>query len=427
MILSSRSVLIKCFSTSAFTRRGSRIGFFSPRVLNAASTDNDNNSRHTFSISVCMPSLSRFDSFPLIEYRSLCSILTQWIIGKVSLGGGRNSVDFYVLISIKNILAAWRIFSHGKKKKSDVAEFELRLEDNIFSLHTELSRGTWRPGPYTEFYIQDPKVRKIHKAAVRDRVLYQAIYQVLYKIFDPSFMYDSYSSRNQKGTHRAVKRFDQFARKVTGNYRNRGYVLKCDIRKFFDSIDHSILFQKIQEKIDDEKLLFLISKILKSFERLPGKGLPLGNVTSQLFANIYLNELDQFVKRQFKVAYYIRYCDDFVFLSDSEEYLEQILLLVNNFLKARLLLELHPRKVIFRKIIQGTDFLGYVSLPYYAVLRTKTKRRMFRKIRLAAKRLEKKEISENYFKQVTASYQGMLTHCNGWKLGNQIEQIVKSV
>ncbi len=342
-----------------------------------------------------------------MRYNSLCSILTEWIIGKVLLGGGRHKVNFCDVISVENLLSAWKEFRKGKRGKQDVAEFELWLEENLFTLHHELASGTWKPEPYTAFYVQDSKLRLIHKASVRDRVLYQAVYRSLYMLFDKGFIHDSYSSRNGKGTHAGVKRFEAFARKVTENYRKPGFALKCDVRKFFDSIDHDILLSFIAQKVSDPKLFELIRKIIVSFETATGKGLPLGNVTSQLFANVYLNELDQFAKHTLKAKFYIRYCDDFVILDGSRELLEKLISKLCAFLKEKLSLELHPREVEIRNLRQGVDFLGYVSLPHYRVLRTKTKCWMF--ARVGPKSL--------------VSYLGVLAHCKSGKLKNQILKI----
>jgi len=239
-------------------------------------------------------------------------------MGKV-VSGGIHSENFYDVISINDLFYAWKTFRKGKRSKSEVAVFELNLEENIFTLHEALVSGKWMPDEYTAFYVQDPKLRRIHKATVRDRVLHQAVYQKLYPLFDPSFIHDSYSSRDGKGTHRGVKRFEEFARRATGNYSRNAHALKCDIRKFFDSIDHEILLKLIRRKCKDECLMKLISQIISSFEIQPEKGLPLGNVTSQIFANIYMNELDQFAKHILKAKYYIRYCDDFVIIDESKE------------------------------------------------------------------------------------------------------------
>lgn len=343
----------------------------------------------------------------------------------MSLGGGRHRIDFYDVISIENLFKAWREFCNGKRRKLDVAKFELNLENNIFTLHRELVSGIWRPEAYNVFYVQDPKLRIIHKASVRDRVLYQAVYQSLYRFFDEGFIHDSYSSRNLKGTHRAIARFEKFIRKETRNYTERAFALQCDIRKFFESIDHDILLKLIRKKITDEKLIVLIFKIINSFEATNGKGLPLGNVTSQLFANVYLNEFDQYIKKTLECEYYVRYCDDFVILHKSERYLESLILQIGNFLENDLSLSLHPRKVDIRKIHQGIDLLGYVCLPYYKVLRTRTKHRMLLKISEVATAFLQEKIEKEYFDAVVSSYKGMLGYCNGQKNLNKIDILIK--
>jgi len=325
------------------------------------------------------------------------------------LGGGRsgkiihNNI-FARIIGLGNLFSAWKEFKKGKKNKPEVQEFEFNLEDNIFALSEELKNKTYQHSNYTSFYVRDPKLRHIHKAAVRDRVLHHAVFRILYPIFDQGFIYDSYSCRLGKGTHRAVARLEKFARILSDNYRRNIFALKCDIRKFFDSVDQNILFALIQKKIKDDGALWLINKIIKSFSKEQNKGLPLGNVTSQLFANIYLNEFDQFIKHKLKVKHYFRYTDDFIILHQNESYLKELLPIIALFLKNELKLELRPSKVFIRKLSRGIDFLGYVVLPYHKVLRTKTKRRIFKKV--SDKNLQ--------------SYLGVLKHCNGYKIKQSI-------
>ncbi len=344
-------------------------------------------------------------------------------MGNVVSGGGHNSCDFCDVISIENIFAAWKEFSKGKKSNKDVAEFNLRLEENLFILHEDLVNGRFRLDPYKVSIIQDPKKRTIHIASVRDRVLFQAVHRKLYHVFNSSFIYDVYSSRNQKGTHAGVKRLEVFSRKVSQNFTRQAYVLKCDIRKFFDSVDHDKLIRLISGKIQDVKLLIFIQEIIESFNHTPEKGLPLGNVTSQLFANIYMNEFDQFIKHKLKARYYIRYCDDFVILDESKEQLKSHISVIADFLKSEMDLDLHPRKLEIRKIYQGTDFLGYVSLPHYKVLRTSTKKRMLKKIARLRLDLETGLIDQEKLTNSICSYLGMLKHCRSEKIQGQIERI----
>jgi len=319
-------------------------------------------------------------------------------------GGGIHSDLFYHIISISNLLLAWREFRRGKNKKPDIQDFEFRLERNLFLLHRELKEKVYTNKPYLPFYVYDPKRRHIHKAQVRDRVVHQAVFRILYRIFDKTFVHDSYSCRLQKGTHKGVKRLEEFIRKETKNYTNNAWVLKCDISKFFDSIDHEILKVLIFRKITEKDTIWLLENIISSFSKASGKGLPLGNVTSQLFANIYLNQFDQFIKHKLKAKYYIRYCDDFVIVSKDRRWLESLIPVISEFLDKNLKLVLHPKKTEIRKISQGIDFLGYVLMPHFRILRTSTKKRIIRKI--------KKGVS----KDSKISYLGVLFHCKGYRI-----------
>lgn len=160
---------------------------------------------------------------------------------------------------------SWKEFRKEKRKKADVQEFERNLEDNLFSLHLELKNKTYQHSDYTSFYITDPKSRHIHKACVKDRIVHHAIYRVLYPMFDPIFVDDSYSCRNKKGTHKAVKRLEKFSRIVSHNYNKSCWALKCDIKKYFASVNHQILFGLIKNKIQDKDVLWLIFEIISSF------------------------------------------------------------------------------------------------------------------------------------------------------------------
>ncbi|MFH1048873.1 MAG: RNA-directed DNA polymerase [Patescibacteria group bacterium] len=213
--------------------------------------------------------------------------------------------------------------------------------------------------------------------------------------------------------------------KFSKNNTQKCYVLKCDIKKFFNSIDHDILLCLIQNRVKDNDAIWLIKEIIKSFSASPNKGLPLGNITSQLFANIYLNELDQFIKHRLKVEYYIRYSDDFVILSDSKECLKELIFKMDEFLKEKLKLSFHSGKVIIGKYRQGIDFLGYVSLPDYTALRTKTKRRIFGKMKFKRNKLRQGLIAKELFTQLLQSYYGVLEHCNGYKLKLKLDDLIK--
>jgi RNA-directed DNA polymerase len=247
-------------------------------------------------------------------------------------------------------LLSWREFLCGKRKRNDVAKFSVHFMDNILSLQKELETKNYRHGSYYAFKINDPKPRDIHKAKVRDRIIHHAVYKILYPYFDKKFIYDSYSCRNAKGTHRAMKRFQVFERKVSQNNTQAAWVLKGDIQKFFANIDHNVLKEILSSHISDENILWLLNQIIDSFhtENVTDIGLPLGNVTSQLLINVYMNEFDQFMKRELKVHFYIRYADDFVILHQDRQYLENLVPKISDYLNMQLKLTLHPKKLFIR-------------------------------------------------------------------------------
>lgn len=313
------------------------------------------------------------------------------------------------IISVENLLEAWKEFVRGKRKKRDVQEFGVRLMDNLLALHHDLQDKTYVHGGYHAFNISDPKPRNIHKASVRDRLLHHALYRQLYPFFDRTFIADSYSCRKNKGVHRALNRFRDFSRSVSRNHTKTAWILKCDIKKFFASVDHKILYEILTRYIPDKDVLWLLERVISSFSTALGKGLPLGNLTSQLLVNIYMNEFDQFVKHKLKAKYYIRYADDFVIMSADKEWLSDILRYIVRYLRDQLTLELHPDKVSIRTAASGIDFLGWVHFPHHRVLRTSTKRRML------------KRLSLNRTSATFQSYLGLLSHGNTKKIRSKIE------
>src|SRR3989344_5213783 len=318
------------------------------------------------------------------------------------------------IITIEKLLLAWQEFLRDKRNRKDVILFQAKLMDNIFDLHNDLKNKTYKHGEYIAFNISDPKPRQIHKATVRDRLLHHLIYQELYEYFDSKFIHDSYSCRLEKGTHRAIDRFREFYRKVSKNNTKTCWVLKCDIRKFFANIDHNTLKEILEKHIKDENILCLLGQVIDSFNSIYAmadifKGLPLGNLTSQLLVNIYMNEFDQFVKRELKIKYYIRYADDFVVLQSDKIKLEKLLEKMKEFLENKLKLNMHPDKVYIKTIVSGVDFLGWVSFPKHRVLRTSTKRRMLKRLR------------GNPKEETRQSYLGMLKHGNAYELQQRLQ------
>ncbi len=255
--------------------------------------------------------------------------------------------------------------------------------------------------------ICDPKQRQIHKAIVRDRLVHQVVVSAIEPLFEKQFIFDSYSCRIGKGTHAGVARLGLFLRQASRNNTSKVYVLKCDVRQFFASIDHEILMRHIEANIDDEQTLELLRTILLSHNAETGKGIPLGNVTSQLFANIYLHELDWFMKQTLGIKHYLRYCDDFVIVSIDRFYLQSLIEPIRQFLMNALKLELHPTKLSIRSWDQGIDFLGYVSRPYATSIRTRTKKRMLARV-----------TEDNL-----SSYLGICSHANGYRL-SQVVRLV---
>jgi retron-type reverse transcriptase len=289
----------------------------------------------------------------------------------------------------------------------DVAEYQKQLKINIQNLHVDIASGNYEHGKYQPFMICDPKQRQIHKATVRDRLVHQVVVSAIELLFEKQFIFDSYSCRIGKGTHAGVARLGLFLRQASRNNTIKVYVLKCDVRQFFASIDHEILMRRIEANIDDEQTLELLRTILLSHNAEIGKGIPLGNVTSQLFANIYLHELDWFMKQTMGIKHYLRYCDDFVIVSTDKIYLESLIEPVRHFLLTKLKLELHPTKVSIRSWDQGVDYLGYVLRPYATSIRTKTKKRMLARV-----------TEDNL-----SSYLGVCVHANGYRL-SQLAMLV---
>jgi RNA-directed DNA polymerase len=321
------------------------------------------------------------------------------------------------IISIENLLEAWKEFLKGKRGKKDVQEFQYRLSDNVLSLHNDLKHKTYNHGGYYAFNISDPKPRNIHKASVRDRLLHHAIYRQLYPYFDSTFIYDSYSCRKLRGTHRALKRFKELSNIASKNNTKTCWILKCDIRKFFASIDQKLLIEIVKKYIIDPDVIWLIEKVTQSFESTAvGKGMPLGNLTSQLLVNVYMNTFDQFMKHELKVKYYIRYADDFVILHENKKYLLKLLQNINTFLQSKLSLNIHPDKIFIKTLASGVDFLGWIHFCDHRVLRTATKKRMFRNLKLKERKIE-----------TIQSYLGMLKHGNTKKLKkNKNKQLLYS-
>lgn len=270
------------------------------------------------------------------------------------------------------LLAFWKA-GKGKQGKAEVHRFRVNLHREIAELRHGILDGTLRPGNYHYFKIHDPKERLICAASFRERVLHHAIMNVCEPHFERYLIDDTYACRKGRGSHKAVCRAQHFCRSCR-------WYLSLDIRKYFDSIDHGILLALLERRFKDRRLIDLFRKIVSSYETAPGTGIPIGNLTSQYFANHYLGVLDHFVKEHLRVRPYVRYMDNFVLWSDSKSELKGFLRLIRAFLRERLALELND-SVCLNRVDRGVGFLGYRVFPDRVCLGRRSRRRFVEKFR----------------------------------------------
>ncbi|MBU2576728.1 MAG: reverse transcriptase/maturase family protein [Nanoarchaeota archaeon] len=296
------------------------------------------------------------------------------------------------IYSYDNLYLAYRNARKGKTKRPYVKEFEENLENNLIDFRFELITFTYSPRPLDNFILKDPKTRKISRSHFRDRIIHHAIINVIREIFEKRFIHDSCANQLGKGNLFSIKRFETFRRKVTKNFTSKAFCLKADVKHYFQEVDHEILIKIIKNKIKDKKVVELIRKILKkNASGEQNKGMPLGNLTSQFFANVYLNELDYFIKYQLKAKYYIRYVDDFVILHQNREQLNKWKKEIEKFLAEKLMLELHPQKSKVISLSKGVDFVGFRNFYHFKLLRKRNLRSMLKKIDTYRDKLVSKE------------------------------------
>lgn len=322
---------------------------------------------------------------------------------------------FRGIVSFQNLLLAAKLAQRGKRFKRATSRFNFSLEHELWTLQAELSSGTYQPGDYRHFTIYEPKRRLISAAPYRDRVVHHAIHNVLKPIFDPTFIHDSYATRKGKGTHAAIDRFQRFAQISP-------YVLKCDIRQYFPSIDHEILMRLIERKIACSPTLELIGKILNSHvspvaPSLPPArwGIPIGNLTSQFFANIYLNGLDHFIKEQLGCRHYLRYMDDFVVFHGDKAFLWDVKGRIVEYLKT-LKLELHDGKCRIFKTARGMPFLGLVVFPQRRRIKRENYLRYRRRLKGLQKSYQKGAIGLTGIRQSVCAWIGHAKHADTVRL-----------
>ncbi len=268
---------------------------------------------------------------------------------------------YHEIISKENLYRSAHLAARGRRYGDAVADFNFNLEEEMGTLHRELADKTYRHGKYRMFTIYDPKQRNIAAAPFRDRVVHHAVHDVIEPFIDKTFIHDSYACRKGKGTHIAVDRTQSFLRA------NR-FCLHGDVKKYFPSIDHGVLKEILAKRTTDKDLLWLTNGIIDSARQVMdtsdpcdggGKGLPIGSLTSQFFANLYLNELDYFVKFDLRRRYYLRYMDDFLLFGNDKEDLFEVKIKIRDFLKNKLALDLHEGKSQVYKTRNGIKFLGF--------------------------------------------------------------------
>lgn len=323
-----------------------------------------------------------------------------------------SSNSLHDIFKIENILLSYKEFLRGKSNKPDVSFFTMKLYKNLKEINEEILSGNYTHGKYETFVLMDTKKRRIHKATVKDRIIHHNLFKFLYPYFEKVFIYQSFSCRVNKGPIKACDLFSKYIRKVSKNNTKQVHVLKLDIRKCFANVDQEILKRLLVKYISEVDLLKVLNEIIDSFQlEIPKKGIPLGNVTSQLFINIYLHELDEFVKRTLKVKWYIRYADDFVILENSKTILEGYKIEIEKFLTNGLKFEIKKQNTYIQTLSSGVTFLGTTFLPKYKIISKRNRRRFLNKV------------SENNLH----SYLGFLKPVKGKKLEEQLIKKVESI
>ena len=335
------------------------------------------------------------------------------------------------IASFENLLLAWRKARRGKRYSQASSSFEQNLDRNLLTLYEELQSESWQPGPYRSFTVHEPKRRKISAAPFRDRVVHHALINVLEPIYEAKFIADSYANRKAKGTHRALDRCTSFMRRFR-------YVLPCDIEQFFPAMDHRILKAMLARHIACDATLRLCDRIIDSGAGILGdmytlrwfagdglfiadraRGLPVGNLTSQFWANVYLNELDQFVKHRLRAKGYLRYVDDFLLFADDKPTLHEWRRQINDFL-CGLRLTLHEGSAQPRPVQQGLGFLGFTVFPEYRLLKRRTGIAYRRYLKSLVREVRAGERSELALRASLQAWFGHIQHGDTWGLRRRV-------
>lgn len=309
-------------------------------------------------------------------------------------------------LGLGNVWKSWFAFRKGKRMSDKMHEFQYHLENRLFELYEDLNNGTYRNGQYRHFMVCDNKRRKISVAPIRDRVVHRLIYDYLVPIWDKTFIYDAWSCRKGKGLLGAIERTQQFLRSYP-----RAYIWRADITKFFDNINQKALFELLKRRVRDKKALLLMREVLKSYNTDTGRGMPIGNLTSQIFSNIYLNELDRFATHSLKPLAYLRYGDDFIVFEMDEKKLKNIRTKTADFLLTQLKLNLHAKNNLIFKAKHGLKFLGTEMWPLGRRLSKRNKTRISNRINL----------------RNVSSYHGIVAQHGGSKMSEWLDWKVKLI
>lgn len=337
------------------------------------------------------------------------------------------------IYDFENLYQSYKEARKSKRFTDEVLKFSAQLEDNLIQIQNELIHKSYQQGRYQEFYVYEPKKRLIMALPFKDRVVQWAIYRQIMPIFDNQFYEYSCACRRGKGTHYAVQKLQYWLKKMDRNP-DKIYYLKADVAKYFYRINHKRLIQIISRKVGCKDTLELLWKIIKSEDgafgvnlgdhqlsgrRIKGIGIPIGNLTSQLFANIYLDWLDKYIKHTLKAEYYIRYMDDFIILGRDKKELHKLREEIEIFLEDYLGLELNNKTAV-RPVSLGIDFCGYVTWATHRKLRKSTKKKMKRRIKYMVRKVKEGEIGLDKLDATVQSYLGILRHCNSHNLTNSI-------
>lgn len=323
------------------------------------------------------------------------------------------------LCDYDNLLLAFTKARKGKSGKEYVQLFEKNLPNELFKLQWELLTEIYKPAPLTTFTVRDPKTRKISASHFRDRVVHHAICNIIEPIFESRFIFDTFANRKGKGTSAILKRFDSFKRKVGPG----GFALKADIRHYFQTVDQQVLMGILARRVRDEQLLSLIRLILENHKtEVPGRGMPLGNLTSQFFANIYLAELDNFVKHELRARFYIRYVDDFVILGQDRARLHQWKGEIEAFLEEELGISLHPDKTKIVRLRDGVPLVGFRVFQHYKLLKKSNLRRLERRVSLLKDGIATGSITPEHVRLSMAGWEGYARMGDTFTLRQEIAQ-----